>query len=500
MFNFLKRNKTAALPKVRKRQPKVFIDNKVEQYTRSLQSKGMGLIGDRLDDSLSKDLIHGSINRAIKSSASRLYDQGRTLALNSSIGARYCQHVTDSVVGTGLDPKPMITDKNGKLDEKLNKTIEGVFWAWAGSQKRFSRNGRFNFRELLAICERERIMGGECFVVLHEDKNEINVSVLSADKCDWSLNQKATDETTIVNGIEYDNETLRPVAYYFRKYDLLTQSFTGKNYRVEASKVLHYFNPTTAEQMRGITDFLPVIKDIAHQEAFRETVIIHKRIAASSMAFIEKPKETGDGFDMGDDDFNYQPPAIVHDFEPGTIQELEAGSTIKSIQSNQSGDDFDKFNDAMLTSISMGLGCFKQGLSGDTSQINYSAARFGSLMEGNRFKGLQNRLIEVVIMPLYEAFLRHAVIHSKINIRMTQIDNIVLNTTVIRPKVESVDPLKDINAQVTLINNGLKSRSAVILERGDDPEQVFSEISAEKTNINIPVTSDESENSQPQPE
>ncbi|EJJ0330730.1 phage portal protein [Salmonella enterica] len=491
MFNFFNRNKKVERPKlgIRKHR-KIFVDKKVEQFTRQLQNKSLGLVGDRLDESMSKESITGSFNKALKGSAKRLYDQGRTLALNTSIGARYVQYVCDHVVGTGLDPKPMITDAQGKMNAKVNKEIEAVFWAWAGSQKRFSRNGLFNFREMLVMCEKERVMGGEAFVVLNDEGRDLQVSILGADKCDWTHCQKLENGNTIYQGIEYDSETVRPVAYWFRKYDLFTQTFTGEKYRVEAEKVFHYYIPATAEALRGITDFLPVIKDIAHADAFRETAIIQKRIAASSMGFIERPKEDGGDFDTGEDEMNYQPPAMVTDFEPGTIQELEAGATIKSIQATQGGDDFDKFNEAMLTSISMGLCTFKQGLTGDTSQINYSSARFGSLTERNRFKGIQNRLIDIVVMPLFEAFLNHAVLHSRVNVRMTQIDNIILNTTVIRPKYESVDPVKDINAEVMLIEKGLKSRSAVILERGDDPEKVFSEIEAEKSNINIHVASD----------
>ncbi|ECH6085788.1 phage portal protein [Salmonella enterica] len=502
MFNLFNRNKKAERPKlgIRKHR-KIFVDKKVEQFTRQLQDRSLGLVGDRLDENMSKDTITGSINKALKGSAQRLYNQGRTLALNTSIGARYVQHVCDNVVGTGLDPKPMITNEQGKMNAKVNKEIETVFWAWAGSQKRFSRNGRFNFREMLAMCEKERVMGGEAFVVLNDEGRDLQVSILGADKCDWTDCRKLENGNTIYQGIEYDSETIRPVAYWFRRYDLFTQTFTGEKYRVEAEKVFHYYIPATAEALRGVTDFLPVIKDIAHMDAFRETAIIQKRIAASSMGFIERPKEDNNEFDTGEDETHYQPPTMVTDFEPGTIQELEAGATIKSIQATQGGDDFDKFNEAMLTSISMGLCSFKQGLTGDTSQINYSSARFGSLSERNRFKGIQNRLIDIVVMPLFEAFLQHAVLHSLVTVRMTQIDNIILNTTVIRPKYESVDPVKDINAEIMLIDKGLKSRSAVILERGDDPEKVFSEIEAEKSNINISEESDaENKNSETQAE
>ncbi|EOI8987984.1 phage portal protein [Salmonella enterica subsp. enterica serovar Newport] len=492
MFNFFNRNKKAETPmkKIGIRQHRrVFVDKKVEQFTKQLNTRSLGLVGDRIDAATESQTITGSINSAIKGSAQRLYNQGRTLALNTSIGARYAQHVVDQVVGTGLSPKTFIM-KGGKLDTETNTMLENAFWRWAGSQKRFSRNGKLNFLELLKMCEKERVMGGEAFVVLHDEGRDLQVSVLGADKCDWTDCRKLDNGNTVYQGIEYDSETIRPVAYWFRRYDLFTQTFTGEKYRVDAEKVLHYYIPATAEALRGVTDFLPVIKDIAHADAFRETAIIQKRIAASSMGFIERPKAEGNDFDTGEDEDNYQPPSVVTDFEPGTIQELEAGATIKSIQATQGGDDFDKFNEAMLTAISMGLSSYKTALTGDTANVNYSAARFGALMERNRFKGNQDRLIDIVVMPLFEAFLNHAVLHSRVNIRMTQIDNIILNTTVIRPKYESVDPIKDINAEVTLIEKGLKSRSAVIMERGEDPVQVFKEIEAEKEHINIHVASD----------
>ncbi|EAB0069280.1 phage portal protein [Salmonella enterica] len=501
MFNFFNRNKKAETPmkKIGIRQHRrVFVDKKVEQFTKQLNTRSLGLVGDRIDAATESQTITGSINSAIKGSAQRLYNQGRTLALNTSIGARYAQHVVDQVVGTGLSPKTFIM-KGGKLDTETNTMLENAFWRWAGSQKRFSRNGKLNFLELLKMCEKERVMGGEAFVVLHDEGRDLQVSVLGADKCDWTDCRKLDNGNTVYQGIEYDSETVRPVAYWFRRYDLFTQTFTGEKYRVDAEKVLHYYIPATAEALRGVTDFLPVIKDIAHMDAFRETAIIQKRIAASSMGFIERPKAEGNDFDTGEDEDNYQPPSVVTDFEPGTIQELEAGATIKSIQATQGGDDFDKFNEAMLTAISMGLSSYKTALTGDTANVNYSAARFGALMERNRFKGNQDRLIDIVVMPLFEAFLNHAVLHSLVNIRMTQIDNIILNTTVIRPKYESVDPIKDINAEVTLIEKGLKSRSAVIMERGEDPVQVFKEIEAEKEHINIHVASD-GEKKSPEPQ
>lgn len=498
MFNFF-RNKKAEKPTLKKigirQHRKIFVDKKVEEFTKRLNTRSLGLSSvDRIEGEMARDCITGSINTAIKGSAQRLYNQGRSLALNTSIGSRYAQHVIDQVVGTGLMPKTFVL-KGEKLDVATNTAIESAFWRWAGSQKRFSRNGKINFLETLKLMEKERVMGGDAFLVIHPEGKELQVSVYGAEYVDWTDCRKLDNGNVIYQGIEYEQDTQRPVAYWFRRRDLFTQTFTGEKYRVVAENVLHYYIPATSEALRGVTDFLPVIKDIAHMDAFRETAIIQKRVAASSMGFIERPKEDGDNFDTGEDENYYQPTDVVTDFEPGTIQELPAGATIKTMQSSQGGDDFEKFNEAMLTAVSMGLSSYKTALTGDTSSVNYSAARFGSLMERNRFKGHQDRLIDTVIIPLFEAFLNHAVIHSRINIRMTQIEAIMCSVTVIRPKYESVDPIKDINAEVMLIEKGLKSRSSVIMERGDDPTQIFKEIEAEKRYLNTSVASGGENNS-----
>lgn len=493
MFNFFKRKKDIPVNPVKKigirQHRKLFVDRKIEEFTKDLHKRSMGLQeNDRLEGSMARQVIAGSINSAIKGSASRLYNQGRHLALHTSIGARYCQHVIDSVVGTGLQPRTFVM-KGNELDVETNTAIENAFWRWARSQKRFSRDGKVNFLECLKLMEKERVMGGDAFLVLHEDGKDLQVSIYGADYVDWADQRVLDNGNTVYAGIEYDSDS-RAVAYWFRKRDMFTQSFSTDRYRVPAERVFHYYIPVQANALRGVTDYLPVIKDIAHMDSFRETTIISKRVAASSMGFITSDKESQDSFDVGEDEENYQPPTMITDFEPGAIHQLEPGQDIKTVQSNQGGDDFDTFNEAMLTAISMGLSSFKQALTGDTSSINYSSAKFGHNIESARFKTHQDRLVDTVVMPLFEAFLRHAVINSKINVRMTQIESILDATTIILPRVTSIEPIKDIQSEILLIEHGLKSKAQVIVEMGNDPSTVFKDIEAEKHMLNTCVVSE----------
>ena len=73
---------------------------------------------------------------------------------------------------------------------------------------------------------------------------------------------------------------------------------------------------------------------------------------------------------------------------------------------------------------------------------------------------------------------------------MTQIESIIDVTSVSRPKVESVDPVKDISAEIMMLENGLKSKSQIITEMGYDVAQTFKQIESEKHMLNTCVVSE----------
>ncbi|WP_250390706.1 hypothetical protein [Escherichia coli] len=91
MFNLFRRKKAVETPvktNHRQQQQKIFIDKQVEKFQKDLSKRSLGLVGDRIDGSLQQDTITGTFNKALKSNGKRLYDQGRTLAINNAVGKR----------------------------------------------------------------------------------------------------------------------------------------------------------------------------------------------------------------------------------------------------------------------------------------------------------------------------------------------------------------------------------------------------------------------------
>lgn len=69
--------------------------------------------------------------------------------------------------------------------------------------------------------------------------------------------------------------------------------------------------------------------------------------------------------------------------------------------------------------------------------------------------------------------------NQSLNLKFSDFDKLV-KAKYISEFVESLDPLKDVQTQVLMIDNKIKSRSMVVSEFGYDPYQVQKEIELEE--------------------
>lgn len=455
-------------------------------YEVNERSLGLVDMNDRLDATV-KPKFQGSINRQIRTQHSRLLDICRDLALNSPYGARYVQMSVDNIVGTGLYPRTQMTLPNGDLDKRTNLVIDKMFYRWAENKSRFSLNSQFDFYQFCQMVERQRETDGEVFVIIHKEDGDIKLEMVTADRCDITHEMRIDEDTVIKNGITYDERTMKPLSYWFKKIDLFSDSDTGTLEEYDADEVIHYYDTKQCDQRRGFSDFIPVIQTVAQLDSYVQISLVQARVTASSMGFITQADKSN-GLDEEDDE---DQPEIMAEFSPGTINMLNPGQDIKSIQSNTQANEFASWMDKIETTIAMGLGCFKQALTGDISGVNYSSSRFGDLMQQNRYQALQRHLINTVLTRVYREFLQNLVDEELIEVNVIRA---MYETDWIKPQARSVDPEKDIKAKVLEIDNGLVSRREVIESLGRDPDKVELKIkedtfnkSSETNAINTPV-------------
>lgn len=136
-----------------------------------------------------------------------------------------------------------------------------------------------------------------------------------------------------------------------------------------------------------------------------------------------------------------------------------------------------------MNQISMGLNVTKQALLSDTSNASFSAARLTEKLRVTTFRTRTNVLISKVLKPIYAAWLKNEMLHNNtLNLSFSDFDDLIC-ARFISQKPISLDPVKDIQAEVMQLDAGLKSKTQVIAELGGDPVKVLAEIAKEKKRI-----------------
>ncbi|MGR7442697.1 phage portal protein [Klebsiella aerogenes] len=465
--------------KAKKSKRKLIIDNE-HAFGKELKRQ-IGPRTDRLDGDFQERLIRtATINNDIRASADNIRQMSRTISINTPLGKRAVQFQVDNVIGEGINPQPRLLDSEGKPHKELNAKISDEFSFWANSAKRFSKNRRINWRRFQEIVERSRFVDGEVFIRVHESEDEFKLEIIEAARCKYGDRQE-TETGYILDGIEYDQDDA-PIRYWFQELNQSTQTEGGNSYGVSADEVIHYYRELFPDQRRGIPEVVANIDTMNQYNQFAFATLVQKRAAASSMGFVIQDKDGQESLDLGidEDGEEQERPDIIQEFEAGTIHQLPAGHDIKQFTSTQGGDDFVSFTDRLEDHLAMGYGFYKQGWKGDTSNINYSAARFGDQAQRIMFKSVQRNLKEQVFEVIFEKWLSWAILNEKLELKMTMISSVMNQIVWTFPKWESIDPIKDAQKDELDVDNGFKSASDIIIARGDDPEIVFAQIEQER--------------------
>lgn len=113
--------------------------------------------------------------------------------------------------------------------------------------------------------------------------------------------------------------------------------------------------------------------------------------------------------------------------------------------------------------------------------MNYSSARFGGLEEQAQYKSMQYFFINSFVRPIYEEWLKIQLLTNSwgLNISANKFDKFA-NVNYRPRSFGTVDPVKDINADIAALKNSLTSYSAIIEKRGGDPEAVFRQIAKDR--------------------
>jgi lambda family phage portal protein len=402
-------------------------------------------------------------NAALGPALSYLRATARDLVRNNPLAESALSTIVDHAVGWGIEAK--LTG--------ANPAALAAWKAWSESTDCDS-DGRNNFAGLQALTMRTVAESGECLVRRRWRRQgdgfalPMQVQILEPDFIDTSKDQQTYAGNQIIQGVEFDALGRRVAYWLFREHPGSGRlAATGESYRVAAKDVRHVFRVTRAGQVRAATWFANVLLKFKDFDEYDDATLMKQKIAAC-LAVISSDVD-GAGTGLGTTDDTEDPPTDT--IGPGMIINAKPGRTFEVINP-PSVNDYDAYSTKQLRMIAAGLGVAYEDMTGDYSNMPFSAARMSLIrhwkkVDNWRWKMLIPQFCDPVFGWAMEAAFYADVKPDGIKVRWTP------------PPPPMIDPVNEGLAFMRNIRAGAQSWSESIRERGMDPDDVADEYAAD---------------------
>lgn len=388
-----------------------------------------------------------------------------------------------NAIGTGIKPQSL------HPDAAVRKLIHE---AWLRSTDELDSDGLTDFYGLQAIILREMFEAGEVFSRFRPRRPEdglfvpLQLQIIPSEHLPYTDN-RWNGGNVIRSGIEFTPFGKRVAYHLYREHPGLGALTVGgqanMQVAVSADNVLHLFQTVRAGQYRGQPWLVPVMVTLYELDQFVDAVMVRQKLANMFLGWQRRinPDDSGPMLPATSLDGATDEGVGFGRIEPGTMLDLDPGDTLEFNSPPGPGAQFDVFVKLMLHAVGAGIGLPYTLTNWDSSDTNYSSMR-GELLEfRRRIEQLQfGTIIYQFCRPTFNRWLNDAVLAGVLPKPRNKAEWAMLRAARWRtPKWAWVDPLKDVLAAKELVRDGFGSRSGIIHELGDDPEQVDADIAAD---------------------
>lgn len=410
--------------------------------------------------------------------------RSRELIINNDYARGFLWQVAKNVAGpegiriqnkAKLSNNMLDTDANGKIEEN-----------W----KEFNKRGNFDVTGKLSGIDADRLFiqtvarDGEIIVRFVENFDNpwlFSLQFFEADFLDESLNiTNLQNGNSIRMGIEF-NRWFKPVAYH-----LLTEhpgdyvwTWKSRQYvRIPAEQIIQPFIIERINQSRGVPWMHSAMTRLNNIGAYEEAEIVGSRIGASSMGIWE-PDPNADPTTIPAQNDEAEDGSPIMEVEPGIFIKAPLGYKFNSFNPNHPSGTFGPFMKSTLRGISAGLLVSYNTLASDLESVNYSSLRAGSLEERDMWKLIQGWMILNYKAEVFRRWLRAALLTQQVRLPLSKFEQ--LHKPKFIPRTWAwVDPEKDMNANITALDNLLTTRSDLAAEQGEDFEEILIKLKEEQ--------------------
>lgn len=429
-----------------------------------------------------------SANQEIYTSLRAMRARARQLAKNDAYAKRFIAMVAQNVVGpNGIRMQSLAADVQAdfslKPDDPSRKIIEREFGQWA-RRGNCEVTRRLSWVQLQVLLARTWARDGEILARrlrgIRYGRHGYALQLLDVDRLDETYNADLVNGNIVRMGVELD-ALGAPVAYHLlRRHPgdfTFARSGERDRERVPASEILHDFIQERPEQVRGVPPMHAAMLRLHHMGKFDEAAVIAARIGASELGFLQRP----DGEPPEDMAEAKDPDAwkFYIDVEPGKWRSIPPGYEIKDIPRHYPEANYATFAKACLRGIASGLNVAYNSLANDLEGVNYSSIRQGVLDERDAWRLLQTWMIEGTCETVARDWIEMSLLTQAVPLSSSKREKFSMFGWQPR-RWAWVDPKNDVESDLLQAHAGIKSRTRIAADQGDDLEDVFAEIRAEK--------------------
>lgn len=400
-----------------------------------------------------------------------LRNRSRDAVRNDPVAAAIIRHWVSGLVGSGITPRTSSDDPEAKA------RIESLWRAWVP----FAESGGESFDSLQALACRALIESGECFVRVRSRRLSdglpvpVQFEVLEADMLPM-LTRLHDGQNRIIQGIEID-AIGRRVAYWFHREHPGDSSSIGfdesRLVRVSAEAVSHVFTPARPGQLRGVPLMSTILAKLRSVGNFDDAVLHRQELANLFAGFIERaPSVTDPALDpLTGQPMQFGPDgAPLAALEPGIMQELLPGESVKFSDPPDAGTNYVDFIRAQFQAIAAGAGLPYEILTGDLRDVSDRTLRVSLNQWLRQVEAIQWQ----TIIPKVCAFVRNAwadaaLIAGALDDKTAALAKACEWTP---PRHRHLHPTQDVQALRMEVEAGFRSRASVVAEYGFDVADV----------------------------
>lgn len=420
---------------------------------------------------------------AVLTGLQNIRNRARDVARNDWSGKSATQKWSTTLIGIGITPRfKRIKDKTRKQE---------VTDLWQDFVKQADADCVLNLYGLQTLAVKAWLSGGECFIrkrARFVDEGlpvPIQVQLLEAEMVPmWDSDnfEGLPTGNKIRSGIELDKRGRRIAYWVYKEHpgDGLGLSMPTADtvVRVAASEMRHLFEPERPGQLRGVPMLAPILARLKNVENYDDATLTRQQLANLVVAFITRqmPQLTGDedlnGLTGEPDVIGSEGKPLVG-LQPGLVQTLEDGESVEWSNPPEAGTNYSDYMRTQHMGTAAGAGLPYELFSGDIKEVSDRTLRV-IINDLRRFAEQRQwqHVIPMMCEPIVEWFAQAGALAGKISIDEV---NDVARAEWSPHGWAYIHPVQDVQGKKMEVDAGFRSRSSVIGQQGDDPEQVDDE-------------------------